>query len=112
MLEHGLISPGGFHHLREVIQDSDSLRSDLLTQEIDDYMGTAVFLAHVLNHLCLAWHQRNMEMHISMSLSQEEYEQLSYRIPNWEGKFRLIEIPLSVECSDNTTIRFHDTFRP
>ena len=53
-----------------------------------------------------------MEFDESMSLSQELYEEFSYRIPNWEGKFRLVEIPLSLVCEDNAVLRFHDTFNP
>lgn len=65
---------------------------------------------HVLDHLCLAWHRRAMPISEIMDQSFDEFESLTYQIPNWEGRFTLVEMPLVLRTSSNTTITFDSEF--
>jgi len=54
-----------------------------------------VFLGDILNHLCLAWHRRRFGPDEVAQESREEYERRSVSVPNWGGRFRLVEFTAS-----------------
>jgi hypothetical protein len=69
-------------------------------QDVADEWGFVVRLGDILDHLCLAWHQRRMGPDEVTKESQEEYELKTVSVPNWGGRFRLVEIAASHPAID------------
>ena len=46
-----------------------------------------VFLQHLVGHVLCVWHCRAMDREAWESLSEEEYEALEIRFPNWDESF-------------------------
>jgi hypothetical protein len=57
-----------------------------------DEWGLAVSLTFIVDHLCLAWHQRWMGPDEVMKESQEERDLRAVSVPNWGGRFKLVDI--------------------
>jgi hypothetical protein len=64
-----------------------------------------VSLVEILGHLCLAWHRRESGPDALASESQEEYELRADSVPNWGGRFRLVEFAASHPAIDAFTSR-------
>jgi hypothetical protein len=60
-------------------------------QTLADMGGLRVTLAHVLDHLCRSWHGRNLAVTEWADQSQEAFDAMSSTVPNWEGRFQLID---------------------
>src|SRR5690349_11600448 len=58
-------------------------------RESADEAGLAVDLALILDHLCLAWHQRRMRF--EDDVTPDDWNTMSSAIPNWDGHFVLKE---------------------
>jgi hypothetical protein len=60
-------------------------------QTLADLGALRVTLAHLLDHLCLAWHRRNLAASEWADQSQEAFEAMSSAVPNWESRFKLVD---------------------
>ena len=78
--------------VNEAIDAVHSAREFVQSDEFDDDgdMALSVCLCHVLDHLCLAWNRKTMGADERMEQSQEQYEEMTFNIPNWTGRFRLV----------------------
>jgi hypothetical protein len=70
-----------------------------------DEMHLLIDLSLVLNKLCVAWHRRTSTYDEVVRESQEDYEAMTTKIPDWGGRFTMVEsgvmhggIPNSVYC--------------
>lgn len=71
-------------HLRDIIA-----RIDQKKMETDDEATLAVELGQVLDHLCLAWHCREMTPKQKAGLETSEYIRLSNEVPDFGGERRI-----------------------
>jgi hypothetical protein len=65
------------------------------TIEPDNTPALAIDLAHIMDHLCLAWNCKDMTHEQMDALTQEEFEQLCNTVPNFMGNRILGEYALS-----------------
>ncbi len=66
------------------------VRSDEFDDDSD--MALSVWLYHVLDHLCFAWNGRAMGGDELLKQTQEEFDEMTFNIPNWTGAFRIMEL--------------------
>ena len=116
MIHEGMMSWWSHHDLAEALEDLDRV-SDLLTScpipcEAGCDAGIAVYLEHVLDHLCRSWHRRRATMNELESESQEHFELLCQSVPNWESRFSLVEIPYTLNYDTESRIIFNAEFGP
>ena len=75
-------------HLNEAL---DGIHAALRDEDPDPVMW--IDLAFILGHLCLAWHKRRFGPNEVMEEeTQEEFELRARSVPNWGGRFRLVEL--------------------
>src|ERR1019366_5774632 len=60
-------------------------------RESSDEAGLAVMLAHIVDHLCLAWHRRWTRYEDKAAVTHDDWNTMSSAIPNWDSQFVLKE---------------------
>ena len=74
-------------HLKTVVSEIESGRYD-----VDGDLSYQVALAHLMDHLVLAWHYAQMPDEQIDALTQEQFEQLTDAIPKLGIEQRLVEL--------------------
>ena len=46
-------------------------------------VSLAVNLGHILDHICIAWHTRNMSFDEASAMTQQDFERLINEVPNF-----------------------------
>ena len=82
-------------HLNEAME---AIHAALRNEDADPAIW--VSLAEILSHVCLAWHRRRLGPDEVAKESQEEYELKAVSVPNWGGRFRLVEFAASHPAID------------
>jgi hypothetical protein len=67
----------------------EAIQAALTNEDADPAIW--VSLAEILGHVCVAWHRRRLGPGEVAKESQEEYELKAVSVPNWGGRFRLVE---------------------
>ncbi|MBI1369798.1 MAG: hypothetical protein GC162_14225 [Planctomycetes bacterium] len=80
-------------HLHEIASDIPGLIAEIEQGRYDEDgdLSYEVALAHLLDHLSLAWHQSRMTDNEVAQLSQEQFEQLCTAIPRLQLDMRLVD---------------------
>lgn len=84
--------------LNEALHAIHSARSRLRDEHTEPAIW--VYLADILNHLCLAWHRKRLGPDELTRESQQQYELKSISVPNWGGRFRLVRFAASHPAID------------
>lgn len=80
-------------HLHEIATDIPHFIAEIEQGRYDDEgdLSLEVALAHLMDHLSLAWHQSRMTDDEVDRLSQEQFEQLCTAIPRLQLDMRLVD---------------------
>jgi len=87
------------HQLNEALNAIEFMRKDVENGEDAD-PAMWIFLASILDNLCLAWHRRFYGPDDIRKESQEDFELKTVSVPNWGGRFQLVEIAASHPAVD------------
>lgn len=80
-----------YSELEEAVGHLTSLAKKIKTDvDFNDEEDLALSLAHVLNHLCCAWHFRLLDEKAIENLHQDVFNQLSQALPNFDGELILL----------------------
>lgn len=84
--------------LNEALKAIHWTQSALRSEDPD--LALWVDFADILNHLCLAWHRKRWGPEEVMKQSQDDYELQADSIPNWGGRFQLVDWVVSLPTVD------------
>lgn len=71
-------------HLRQLIAEIEA-------GEFEECADLRVDLGHISWHLCRAWHARRLTSRQEENLTDHLYDQITSRVPNWQGAFRMLD---------------------
>jgi hypothetical protein len=79
------------HHLLFELSEASEHLNEVVAQLQDSRIGPygspelAVELGHILDHICFAWHTRDISWDELSNLSQGRFEELTNTVPNFHG---------------------------
>lgn len=63
----------------------------VIESAVDDDPAMWVCLSHILDSLCLAWHRRMRGAGEVAKETQEDFERQTVAVPNWIGRFHMVD---------------------
>jgi hypothetical protein len=66
--------------------------------EGDDDLSISIDIEHVINHICFAWHCRNLSAEEIGAISQEKFEEYTTSIPNFGFDLKMLN---GLDITDN-----------
>src|SRR3954470_18898424 len=78
-------------HLEKWIPELTALLRASPPLEIDAESALMVYCQHILEHLCMAWHTRDMSSEELNALTDEQCDEIFSSVPNFSGQLRLLE---------------------